>query len=81
MTAGLKPLLAKVADRQVLTREEARAAFSVLMSGDATPSQIGGFLMALRVRGEAVDEIAGAVDVLRAHMARVDGVDLSLIHI
>ena len=78
MTAGLKPLLAKVADRQVLTREEARAAFSVLMSGDATPSQIGGFLMALRVRGEAVDEIAGAVDVLRAHMARVD---LSLIHI
>lgn len=74
MTAGLKPLLGKVADRQVLTREEARAAFSVLMSGDATPSQIGGFLMALRVRGEAVDEIAGAVDVLRAHMARVDGV-------
>lgn len=75
MTAGLKPLLAKVADRQVLTREEARAAFSVLMSGDATPSQIGGFLMALRVRGEVVDEIAGAVDVLRAHMARVEGVD------
>lgn len=70
MTAGLKPLLAKVADRQVLTREEARAAFSVLMSGDATPSQIGGFLMALRVRGEVVDEIAGAVDVLRAYGAR-----------
>lgn len=81
MTAGLKPLLAKVADRQVLTREEARAAFSVLMSGDATPSQIGGFLMALRVRGEAVDEIAGAVDVLRAHMARVDGVDADAVDI
>jgi len=81
VTAGLKPLLAKVADRQVLTREEARAAFSVLMSGDATPSQIGGFLMALRVRGEAVDEIAGAVDVLRAHMARVDGVDADAVDI
>jgi len=80
MSAGLKPILAKVADRGVLTREEARAAFSVLMSGEATPSQIGGFLMALRVRGETVDEIAGAVDVMRANMTRVvapaDAIDI-----
>ena len=60
----LKPLLAKVANGESLTREEAREAFDVLMSGEATPSQIGGFLMALRVRGETVDEIAGAVAYL-----------------
>ena len=71
MSAGMKPLLAKVAAGQVLDREEAREAFSILMSGEATPSQIGGFLMALRVRGEVVDEIAGAVDVMRANMAPV----------
>src|SRR5262245_41420474 len=46
----LKPLIAKAAGGEPLSREEARAAFDVLMSGDATPSQIGGFLMALRVR-------------------------------
>lgn len=72
MNQGLKPLLARVADGRVLNREEARAAFSILMSGEATPTQIGGFLMALRVRGETVDEIAGAVDVMRENMVRVD---------
>lgn len=81
MTTGLKPLLAKVANGEALSREEARSAFSVLMSGDATPAQIGGFLMALRVRGETVDEIAGAVDMLRAHMARVEDVDPEAIDI
>ena len=76
----LKPYLAKVADGVALTRAEAAAAFGVMMSGEATPSQIGGFLMALRVRGETVDEIAGAVDVMRANMARVaapkDAIDI-----
>ncbi|WP_416355720.1 anthranilate phosphoribosyltransferase [Aureimonas phyllosphaerae] len=71
MSAGLKPLIGKVAGGEALSREEAREAFGILMSGEATPSQIGGFLMALRVRGETVDEIAGAVDVMRANMARV----------
>ncbi len=75
----LKPLLAKVANGESLTREEAREAFDVLMSGEATPSQIGGFLMALRVRGETVDEIAGAVATMRAKMlpvtAPADAVD------
>ena len=42
------------------------------MSGEATPSQIGAFLMALRVRGETVDEISGAVTVMREKMLRVD---------
>ena len=61
----LKPLIAKAADGKPLSREEARTAFNVLMSGEATPSQIAGLLMALRVRGETVDEITGAVEVMR----------------
>ena len=70
--ADLKPLIAKVAAGTPLTRAEAREAFDVMMSGEATPSQIGGFLMALRVRGETVDEITGAVEIMREKMLRVD---------
>lgn len=69
--AELKPLIAKVANGESLSREEARQAFDILMSGEATPSQIGGFLMALRVRGETVDEIVGAVSSMRARMLPV----------
>lgn len=67
----LKPLIAKVANGESLSHEEAREAFEILMSGEATPAQIGGFLMALRVRGETVDEIAGAVATMRSKMLRV----------
>lgn len=70
--SGLKPFIAKVANRDPLTRAEASEAFEILMSGEATPAQIGGFLMALRVRGETVGEIAGAVSVMRAKMLPVD---------
>ncbi len=70
--AELKPLIAKVAGREALTRDESRQAFDIIMSGEATPSQIGGFLMALRVRGEAVDEIVGAVESMRARMLQVE---------
>lgn len=70
--SGLKPFIAKVANRDSLTRAEASEAFEILMSGEATPAQIGGFLMALRVRGETVGEIAGAVSVMRAKMLPVD---------
>jgi anthranilate phosphoribosyltransferase len=69
---SLKPFLAKVADGRSLSHEESIAAFQVLMSGEATPSQIGAFLMALRVRGETVDEISGAVTVMREKMLRVE---------
>jgi anthranilate phosphoribosyltransferase len=69
--AELKPLLAKVAAGEALTRDESRQAFEILMSGEATPSQIGGFLMALRVRGETVDEIVGAVATMRSKMLPV----------
>ncbi|MGF9691321.1 anthranilate phosphoribosyltransferase [Rhizobium sp. 0TCS1.26] len=68
----LKPFIAKVANGEPLSRDQARDAFDILMSGQATPSQIGGFLMALRVRGESVEEIAGAVATMRAKMVPVD---------
>ncbi|MBP1881918.1 anthranilate phosphoribosyltransferase [Sinorhizobium mexicanum] len=70
--SDLKPFVAKVATREALNREDARAAFEIIMSGAATPSQIGGFLMALRVRGETVDEIVGAVGAMRARMLTVE---------
>ena len=70
--SDLKPHIAKVAAGSALGREDARDAFEIIMSGAATPSQIGGFLMALRVRGETVDEIYGAVGSMRARMLPVD---------
>ena len=70
--AALKPVIAKVADGQPLSREEAREAFDIIMSGQATPAQIGAFLMALRVRGETVEEISGAVEVMREKMLPVE---------
>ncbi|MCB1446371.1 MAG: anthranilate phosphoribosyltransferase [Rhizobiaceae bacterium] len=78
--AELKPLLAKVATGTPLDAAEARSAFDIMMSGAATPTQIGGFLMALRVRGETVDEISGAVSTMRAKMIPVaapeDAIDI-----
>lgn len=67
----LKTIIGKVATGAALTREEAADAFDRMMSGEATPSQMGGLLMALRVRGETVDEITGAVSAMRAKMLRV----------
>jgi anthranilate phosphoribosyltransferase len=68
---NLRAIIAKVATGATLSREEAAAAFNSMMSGEATPSQMGGLLMALRVRGETVDEITGAVEAMRAKMLRV----------
>ncbi|TGV22266.1 anthranilate phosphoribosyltransferase [Mesorhizobium sp. M4B.F.Ca.ET.143.01.1.1] len=70
--SALKTHIAKVAAGTPLSFEEAREAFDIIMSGDATPGQIGGFLMALRVRGESVSEISGAVATMRAKMLRVE---------
>jgi anthranilate phosphoribosyltransferase len=66
-----KALIAKAATGASLSREEAARGFDRMMSGEATPSQMGGLLMALRVRGETVDEITGAVTVMREKMLRV----------
>lgn len=70
--SGLKPFIAKIATRQALSRQEASDAFEILMSGEASMAQVGGFLMGLRVRGETVDEIAGAVSIMRQKMVPVD---------
>lgn len=61
----MKTFLAKVAGGNALGESEARGAFDIIMSGDATPAQIGALLMGLRVRGETVEEITGAVRVMR----------------
>ncbi len=71
MTDEFRGLIAKAATGAVLSREEAARGFDTMMSGEATPSQMGGFLMALRVRGETVDEITGAVTAMREKMLRV----------
>ncbi len=65
MSDDLRPLIGLAADRP-LTRPEAEEAFRIIMEGAATPSQIGGLLMALRTRGETVDEYAAAAAVMRA---------------
>ena len=67
----LKALIGQAATGAALTREQASTAFDLMMSGEATPSQMGGLLMALRVRGETVDEITGAVSAMRSKMLRV----------
>jgi anthranilate phosphoribosyltransferase len=68
---AFKPLIAKVATGATLTRAESAAAFDAMLSGEVTPAQMGGFLMALRARGETVEEITGAVEAMRAKMLRV----------
>lgn len=64
--SALKPFIAKVSEGKVLSFEEASEAFEIIMSGGATPAQIAGFLVALRMRGEDVSEISAAVKVIRA---------------
>ena len=70
--AGLKPFLGRVAQGERLTEADAAAAFEIIMSGEATSAQIGGFLMALRVRGETIAEIAGAAQIMRAKALTID---------
>jgi anthranilate phosphoribosyltransferase len=74
----MKRFIAKTAAGERLSRDEAEAAFGIIMSGEATPAQIGGFLMALRVRGESVEEIAGAVCAMRGKMTKVEAPEGSI---
>ena len=74
MSAGLEDLrrlLGVAAQATPLSEEQAELAFDAMMSGNATPAQMGGFLMALRVRGETVAEITGAVRAMRSRMLRI----------
>ncbi len=67
-----KPYIAAIAAGEPLARDEARAAFSLIFEGAATPAQLGAFLMGLRMRGETVDEIIGAAEAMRAAMTPVE---------
>lgn len=69
---SLKPVLARLAAGERLAESEAEAAFGIIMAGEATPAQIAGLLMAMRVRGETVAEITGAVRAMRARMAGLE---------
>lgn len=68
----LRPIIAIAATRS-LTGPEADEAFAALFEGAATPAQVGGLLMALRVRGETVQEITAAARAMRAKMNRISG--------
>ena len=68
---SLKPTLARLATGATLDAAEAEAAFGVVMSGEATPAQIAGLLMAMRVRRETVPELTGAVRAMLARMTPV----------
>ena len=72
-TTDFKTLLSYVAGGEALSEAQAERAFDIMMSGDATPAQMGGFLMALRVRGESVAELTGAVRTMRAKMLAIEG--------
>jgi anthranilate phosphoribosyltransferase len=72
MSANLKPFIARLAAGETLSDDQAEAAFDIIMSGEATPAQIGALLMAMRLRGETVAEITGAVRAMRAKMTAIE---------
>jgi anthranilate phosphoribosyltransferase len=72
MSQDLKSTIGKLANGEALSADEAESAFTIIMSGDATPAQIGALLMAMRVRGETVPEITGAVRAMRARMTAIE---------
>jgi anthranilate phosphoribosyltransferase len=67
----IQEALALLLDGHDLTRAQARGVMNVVMAGEATPAQIGGFLVALRVKGETAEEIAGCAEAMRAHVLPV----------
>ena len=68
---NVQQALARLLDGHDLSRDEARAVMNEVMEGEATPAQIGGFLVALRLKGETADEIAGCAEAMRAHVLAV----------
>ncbi len=67
----IQQMLARLLDGHDLTRDEAREVMEEVMRGEATPAQIGGFLVALRLKGETPDEIAGFAEAMREHVVPV----------
>jgi anthranilate phosphoribosyltransferase len=74
----LKPFIAKAINRTNLSAEEAQEAMNIIMTGKATPAQIGAFLVALRMKGETVDEITGSARAMRANALKVEVADRSV---
>ena len=72
MSQDLKATLTKLAGGEALSADESEAAFTIIMSGEATPAQIGALLMAMRIRGETVPEITGAVRAMRSRMTAIE---------
>src|SRR3972149_4502316 len=68
----IQEVISKLAKKENLEREEARAAMDEIMGGNSTPAQIASFLTALRLKGETVEEITGAARVMRQRATRID---------
>jgi len=68
---NVQEALARLLDGRNLSRAEARAVMNEVMAGEATPAQIGGLLIALRVKGETANEIAGCAEAMREHVLAV----------
>ena len=77
--APLQRALVALANRQSLSEQEASDVFGIVMRGEATPAQLGGLLLALRVKGETAEEVAGAARALRAAMIRVPAAGAHLV--
>jgi anthranilate phosphoribosyltransferase len=67
----IQDALGELLDGRDLGRDRAREVMNTIMSGEATPAQIGGFLVALRIKGETAEEIAGCAEAMRAHVLPV----------
>lgn len=72
MSFGIKEAIALVADGRSLTEEQAEAAMTAIMSGEATPAQVAGFAVALRMKGETPEEVAGLARAMRRHAVKVE---------
>ena len=67
----IQPALSRLLDGHDLSRDEARSVMDEIMRGEATSDQIGGFLVALRLKGETADEITGCAEAMREHVLAV----------
>jgi anthranilate phosphoribosyltransferase len=72
MPMTMQAAIKAVTEKRDLTAEEMNATMRLIMTGEATPAQVGGFLIGLRMKGETIDEIAAAANVMRELASKVD---------
>lgn len=75
----IKDAIKKIVGQQDLTRQEAAATMDMIMKGEATPSQIAAFITALRMKGEAADEITGCAEKMREHAININPKNQNLV--